>query len=49
MHSQKERRILYPAAIELFSAEEWNDIRLECDSLGYFTDTPVAETERRNL
>lgn len=49
MHSQKERRILYPTAIELFSAGEWNDIRLECDNLGYFTPMLVRETERRTL
>lgn len=37
-HSRKERQILYPAALELFSAEDWRDIKEECDSLGYFTD-----------
>jgi hypothetical protein len=39
MHSQKEQRILYPAAVELFSESEWQDIKEECDNLGYFTDT----------
>lgn len=37
-HTQKEQTILYPAALELFSSEEWNDIQAECDELGYFTD-----------
>ncbi len=38
-HTQKETRILYPASLELFSEEEWRDIKEECDNLGYFTET----------
>ncbi|HUX13936.1 MAG TPA: DUF438 domain-containing protein [Spirochaetia bacterium] len=38
-HTQKETRILYPASLELFSEAEWQDIKEECDNLGYFTDS----------
>ncbi|WP_455383485.1 DUF438 domain-containing protein [Salinispira pacifica] len=37
-HTQKETRILYPASLELFSEEEWADVKEECDNLGYFTE-----------
>ncbi len=37
-HTQKEQNILYLTALDVLSQEEWNDIREECDSLGYFTD-----------
>jgi len=37
LHSRKERQILYPAALELFTPEDWRDIKEECDNLGYFT------------
>ena len=37
-HTQKEQNILYRAALDVLSEEEWNDIREECDNLGYFGD-----------
>jgi DUF438 domain-containing protein len=42
-HTQKEMRILYPASLQLFSEEEWREIKEECDNLGYFTDTIGAK------
>ncbi len=36
LHSRKESQILYPAALELFSPEDWREIKDECDKLGYF-------------
>jgi hypothetical protein len=36
-HTLKEKNILYAAALEVLSEEEWNDIREECDNLGYFS------------
>ncbi|MFQ3621900.1 MAG: DUF438 domain-containing protein, partial [Spirochaetales bacterium] len=35
-HTLKEKNILYQAALEVLSEEEWKDIKEECDSLGYF-------------
>jgi len=40
-HTQKEQNILYVTALEVVTDEEWNDIKEECDNLGYFN-------ERRN-
>jgi len=35
-HTQKEQNILYVTALEVITDEEWNDIKKECDNLGYF-------------
>ncbi|GAB4369033.1 MAG: hypothetical protein Kow009_05700 [Spirochaetales bacterium] len=35
-HTMKEKNILYQAALEVLTEEEWKDIKEECDSLGYF-------------
>lgn len=35
-HTQKEEHILYMAALEVITDEEWKDIKEECDNLGYF-------------
>lgn len=37
-HTLKEKNILYAAALDVLSGEEWNDIREECDNLGYFAE-----------
>jgi hypothetical protein len=37
-HTLKEKNILYAAALEVLSEEEWKDIREECDNLGYFEE-----------
>lgn len=37
-HTQKEQNILYSIALEVITDEEWNDIKEECDNLGYFED-----------
>lgn len=42
-HTQKEQNILYRAALDVLSQEEWNDIREECDNLGYFGDSIGAQ------
>jgi len=34
-HTQKEQHILYVTALEVITDEEWNDIKEECDNLGY--------------
>lgn len=35
-HTQKEENILYEVALEVITDEEWQDIKEECDNLGYF-------------
>lgn len=35
-HTQKEENILYVTALNVITAQEWKDIREECDNLGYF-------------
>jgi len=37
-HTMKEKNILYHAALEVLTEEEWNDVREECDSLGYLSE-----------
>lgn len=39
-HIYKENNILYPAAQRTIKAEEWKDIREQCDELGYCCFTP---------
>ncbi len=38
-HTQKEENILYVTALDVINAEEWQDIKEECDNLGYFNLT----------
>ncbi len=35
-HTQKEENILYATALDVITDEEWQDIKEECDNLGYF-------------
>ncbi|MCX7786462.1 MAG: DUF438 domain-containing protein [Spirochaetes bacterium] len=35
-HTLKEKNILYQAALEVLTDEDWKDIKEECDALGYF-------------
>ncbi len=37
-HTMKEKNILYHAALEVLTEEEWKDVREECDSLGYLSE-----------
>jgi hypothetical protein len=39
-HIYKEDHILYPAALQTITAEEWQEIREQCDELGYCCFTP---------
>jgi PAS domain S-box-containing protein len=39
-HVYKENHILYPAALQTISADEWRRIRTQCDELGYCCFTP---------
>ena len=39
-HFSKENRVLFPTAIQLFSDEEWIDIRKQFDDVGYCCFTP---------
>jgi PAS domain S-box-containing protein len=39
-HIYKEDHILYPAALQTITAEEWQEIREQCDELGYCYFTP---------
>ncbi|MFQ6068724.1 MAG: DUF438 domain-containing protein [Candidatus Bathyarchaeia archaeon] len=39
-HIYKENHILYPAALQTINAEEWKEIREQCDELGYCCFTP---------
>ena len=36
-HTLKEKNILYHAALEVLTEEEWKDVREECDNLGYLS------------
>jgi DUF438 domain-containing protein len=38
-HTLKEKNILYSAALDVLSEDEWKDIREECDNLGYFAES----------
>jgi hypothetical protein len=39
-HVMKERTILFPASLQLFSEKEWLDARREFDAIGYFAFYP---------
>jgi DUF438 domain-containing protein len=39
-HIEKENHVLYPMAVQVISAEEWAQMRLECDRIGYCSFTP---------
>ncbi len=40
-HIMKERSILFPASLQLFSEKEWQGARREFDSIGYFAFYPM--------
>ncbi len=40
-HFHKENNILFPLSLQLISQQEWADIRLQFDELGYCCFTPV--------
>ena len=40
-HIMKERTILFPASLQLFSEKEWLDARREFDGIGYFAFYPM--------
>ena len=40
-HFHKENNILFPLSLQVLSREEWADIRLQFDELGYCCFTPV--------
>ena len=40
-HVMKERSILFPASLSLFSEKEWVEIRREFDGIGYFAFFPM--------
>jgi len=51
-HFFKENSILFPAALEVITGEEWGEIRKEFDEIGYCRFTPphvtvALQTERR--
>lgn len=39
-HIFKENNILFPAALQVFTAQEWRDVRGEFDEIGYCSFTP---------
>ncbi len=39
-HINKEDTILYPIALEQFSDDEWDEMKKECDRIGYICFTP---------
>jgi PAS domain S-box-containing protein len=45
-HFYKENNILFPAALEAVSIEEWEEARKEFDEIGYCCFTPPAATVR---
>ena len=40
-HIKKERSILFPASLQLFTEKEWQDARREFDGIGYFAFFPM--------
>ena len=40
-HIFKEHKILFPSALKLLSLEEWRDIRIQFDGIGYFAYRPM--------
>jgi len=40
-HVMKERSILFPASLSLFSEKEWLEVRREFDGIGYFAFFPM--------
>lgn len=40
-HIYKEHKILFPSALKLLSTEEWKDIRVQFDEIGYFAYSPM--------
>jgi DUF438 domain-containing protein len=40
-HIMKERSILFPASLQLFTEKEWQDARREFDGIGYFAFFPM--------
>jgi PAS domain S-box-containing protein len=43
-HFYKENNILFPTALKLFSKNEWKEIRMQFDDLGYCCFTPPPPT-----
>ncbi|MBC7081663.1 MAG: DUF438 domain-containing protein [Thermoplasmatales archaeon] len=39
-HFYKENKVLFPTAIDVISEEEWKEIRLQFDEIGYFAFEP---------
>jgi hypothetical protein len=39
-HIYKENNILYPTALEMISEEEWIEMKIDCDKIGYCCFTP---------
>jgi hypothetical protein len=48
-HFYKENNILFPAALEAVSIEEWKEARQEFDEIGYCCFTPPAATIRMQI
>ncbi len=53
-HFSKENNILFPTALEVIAANEWEEIREQCDELGYCCFTPeyskkIARPEEKSL
>lgn len=48
-HFYKENNILFPAALESVSIEEWEEARKEFDEIGYCCFTPPAATVRMQV
>ena len=46
-HIMKERTILFPASLQLFSEKEWLDVRREFDGIGYFAFYPIPGDGQR--
>ncbi|MFW6138441.1 MAG: hemerythrin domain-containing protein, partial [Spirochaetota bacterium] len=42
-HIFKEDNILYQMALQVITTEEWNEVKQECDEIGYCCFTPQAE------
>ena len=48
-HFYKENNILFPAALESVSIDEWEEVRKEFDEIGYCCFTPPAATVRMQV
>ena len=48
-HISKEDNILYQIALQMFSEKEWEEVKKDCDKLGYCCFTPGDQKKQREV